>query len=178
MVVRLGRRFGFKTLNVVRREETARELEALGADATVVFDGTRDEAASLQDRVNELTGGNGVPFAIDPVGGATGSAVVGCLGQGARMLAYGTLDSEPLTFSGRTLMTVGASVEGFWLSIYMASIGLVTKLRLINRIKRLMREGVLVSEVGATFPLAEIAEAVRAAEAPGKAGKVLLKIGE
>ena len=47
--------------------------------------------------------------------------------------------------------------------------------RLIRRIRRLVRDGVLATDVGEAFPLDRAADAVRAAAAPGKPGKVLLR---
>ncbi|MEZ6045120.1 MAG: hypothetical protein R3C11_05975 [Planctomycetaceae bacterium] len=41
-----------------------------------------------------------------------------------------------------------------------------------------MRQDILQAEVGETFELSQIKEAVQAAEAVGKQGKVLLKLGE
>src|SRR5262249_9031452 len=90
MVIRLGRLDGFRTINVVRRREQVEELKRLGADAVIC---TADE--SIEERVKQLTG-TGVPYALDCVGGATGSAVVRALGPRGRMLVYGTLALEPL----------------------------------------------------------------------------------
>lgn len=177
MVIRLGREFGFRTLNVVRREEQVDELKALGANEVLVFDPTRDHADDFTTTVQRLTG-NGVKYAIDPVGGGTGSAVVGCLGPGGRMLVYGTLDDGPLMFSSRDLMTPGASIEGFWLSNYMASQNLLSKLSLVRSVTSLLKKGVLVSDVGRRFPLSKIGDAVTEAERPGRSGKTLLTIAE
>src|SRR5947209_13961214 len=60
MVVRLGQRYGFRTLNVVRRREQAEELLRLGGTAAVA---TNDEP--LLERVQALTEGAGVSFALD-----------------------------------------------------------------------------------------------------------------
>ena len=176
MAIRLGRKLGFRTLNIVRGAEQADELKSLGADEVVVFDGDQSDPAELQERVRQIVGPQEIRYAIDPVGGRTASAMVRCLGPGGRLVLYGTLSSEPLSFSPRDLMTVGARVEGFWLSNYMDSLGLWGKLRLIGNISRLIREGVLTTEIGEVFPLEKIADAVRVAEAPGKSGKVLLRI--
>lgn len=176
MVIRLGRHFGFKTLNVVRRSEQAEELKTLGADAVVVFNGDEHSREDLQTQVREITRGRGVKWAIDPVGGETGSAVVGCLGENGRLLVYGTLDDRPLQFSSRQLMTVGSRVEGFWLSRYMNDLALLGKLKLIRKITQLMLAGILVSDVSEVFPLEQFAEAVTLSEKPGRGGKVVLKI--
>jgi NADPH:quinone reductase-like Zn-dependent oxidoreductase len=178
MVVRLGRRYGFRTLNVVRRQEQVEELKALGGDEVITFDGDRDDPEQLRERVAEITEQQGVPFAIDPVAGKTGSAVVRCLGVKGRLLVYGTLTDDDLSFSPRWLMGPPASIEGFWLSRWMQSRGLVAKLSLVRNITRLIRAGVLISDVGQTFSLEDITAAVRHAEQPARQGKTLLKIND
>lgn len=175
MVIRLGQRFGFRTLNVVRRAEQAVDLLTAGGDAVVVFDPVKSSPTEFAKEVRERTGG-GVKFAIDPVGGATGSAVIPCLTDGGRMLVYGTLSPEPLSFSSRHLMTIGARVEGFWLSHYMAQCGLIAKLGLMRTLSGLIQQGVLTAEIGESFALTDVVQAVKAAEQPGKVGKVLLRM--
>jgi NADPH:quinone reductase-like Zn-dependent oxidoreductase len=172
MVIRLGKRHGFRTLNVVRRREQAEELLKLGGDAAVATD---DEP--LVERVRALTGGAGVRYAIDAVGGATGTEVAKALGAGGRMLVYGTLSGEPIALDPRTLMDGQKRVEGFWLSVWARSRGPLKMLLLFRQIGKLLREGDLASEVAATFPLEHVTEAVQAAAAPGRRGKVLLRIG-
>lgn len=174
MVVRLGRHFGFRTLNVVRRAEQEGELESLGADAVVSFDPARDEPRVLHEAVKRIVGEDGIRHALDCVAGATGSAVVGTLGRGGRLAVFGTMTNEPLAFSSRALMIPGAQVEGFWLANHMAGLGIPSKLRLVRRLTGLIRAGVLSSEVEATYPLDRVVEAVRRADEPGRGGKVLL----
>ncbi len=176
MVIRLGRRYGFRTLNVVRRAEQVAELKSLGADAVLVCNADRGEMNSLRDRVREAISDDAVRYAIDPVGGATASAVATTLADGGRLLLYGTMTNEPISFSSRVLMTGGASVEGFWLARWITLQSLVGRLKLVRKITGLLREGVLVSEVGQTFPLTQIADAVRHAETAARAGKVLLRM--
>ena len=171
MVIRLGRHYGFRTINVVRRRETAEELKALGADAVI-----NAAEESIEDCVRALTDGRGVAYAIDAVGGATGSAAVRALGPGGRLLVYGTLSNEPLCFESRVLMVGGKRVEGFWLSEWARRQGPFTMLALFSKIVRLLRAGVLTTAVAETYPLDEIAAAVRRAEEPGRTGKVLLRL--
>jgi NADPH:quinone reductase-like Zn-dependent oxidoreductase len=42
-------------------------------------------------------------------------------------------------------------------------------------VQRLIRTGVLTSSIEAIFPLEQVQEAVRRAEAPGRQGKILLR---
>jgi len=173
MVLRLGRLYGFRTINVVRRREQAEELLRLGGDAAIA---TNDE--SLEERVRGLTEGSGVPFALDAVGGTTAAAVTRVLAPGGRMLLYGTLSGEPIALEPRALMAGQKSIAGFWLSEWVRAQGVLTMLKLFRRIKGLLRAGVLTSEVGASFALDQIKDAVRQAETPGRHGKVLLRMAE
>src|SRR5215468_9670359 len=158
MVIRLGRHFGFRTINVVRRREQAEELLQAGGDAAI---GTESE--SIEDRVQALTGGEGVPFALDAVGGKTGSAVARSLARGGRLLVYGTLAEEPLSLPSRMLFLGVKRIEGFWLSEWARRQRLWTMIQLFRQIHRLMAKGVLSTDIGPVFPLDEIKAAVREA---------------
>src|SRR5207253_1024009 len=64
MVIRLGKAAGFRTINIVRRKELAGELKQIGADE--VLSTSEDNVVA---RVQEITGGAMVPYALDCVGG-------------------------------------------------------------------------------------------------------------
>jgi NADPH:quinone reductase-like Zn-dependent oxidoreductase len=172
MVIRLAKqRLRFRTINVVRRREQAEELRRLGADAVIC---TADE--SIPNAVRTLTDGQGVKYAIDAVGGETGAAVIQALGPGGRLLVYGTLSREPIPLDPRLLMMGGKRVEGFWLSEWVRTQQPLSMLNHFALIRGLMRMGILTSEVGATFPLDEIQQAVAQPAQPGRQGKVLLRL--
>jgi NADPH:quinone reductase-like Zn-dependent oxidoreductase len=172
MIIRLGKRDGFRTINIVRRREQADELLRAGGDAAIC---TADE--SIPERVRAITGGAGVKYALDAVGGATGSALLQALALEGRMLVYGTLSGEPLTLDPRPLLLGNHCVQGFWLSVWVRRQSKLRMLWLFRSVNRLAREGVLTTAVGATYSLDEIQTAVREAEKPGRAGKVVLRIG-
>ncbi|MFO0975193.1 MAG: zinc-dependent alcohol dehydrogenase family protein [Planctomycetaceae bacterium] len=176
MIVRLSKTCGFRTINIVRREAQRDELLRLGADQVEVCDGSDESCERLTAQLQKLTGG--VRYAVDAVGGSTGSAVVRSLGLDGRMLAYGTLSGQPLQFSPRTLMTVGSSVEGFWLGNFMKGVGLPFKLSLVRRLTRLIQSGVLSTEISGSWTLETVADAVVAAEKTTQSarGKCLLRI--
>lgn len=175
MIIRLGQHCGFRTLNIVRREAVADELRRMGADHVEVFNDESDPD-QLTERIRAVVGGEGLKFAVDAVGGPTGSAVVRSLGLEGRMLAFGTLSGQPLQFSPRTLMTVESRVEGFWLGNFMNKTGLLFKLGLVRNLTRLIKAGVLSSEIAASFSLDEIGDAVKSAENSSRVGKTLLRI--
>ncbi len=178
MVIRLGRKFGFQTINIVRREEQKEELENLGADKVICFEPEKDSTEEFQKKILDITNQKGVQHVIDPVGGKTGSATVTCLGENGKMISFGTLSNEPLIFSPRELMTPGACIQGFWLGQWMQKQSLISKLKLIKQITKLIQEGVLTSVVGESFSLEEINSAVQYAEDSSRKGKAFIVIQE
>jgi NADPH:quinone reductase-like Zn-dependent oxidoreductase len=171
MTIRLCRNDGIRTINVVRRREAVDELKALGGDVVIASaDGPVDE------QVRGVTAGAGVRYAIDPVGGETGTQVFQSLAADARMLVYGTLSGEPIRIDPRLMIAGKRVVEGFWLGHWMRQRSIPAALLLFREIAAQIRSGVLATEVGARFPLDAVADAVRQAEAVGKRGKVLLTV--
>ena len=180
MIIRLGQATGFRTFNIVRRESTAEELRRLGADHVEVFDETKNTPEELNAAIRRTISvtGAGAEYVIDAVGGATGSALVQCLGSRGRMLAYGTLSNQPLVINPRVLLTNSSRIEGFWLGSYMSSVSLPFKLRLVYRLTKLIQDGVLSTEITQRFTMDQIKDAVKAAEDSSVSGKVLLKIAD
>ncbi len=172
MVIRLGKRCGFRTLNVVRRREQVAELTALGADAVIV-----EADGPVEDQVRAAVPG-GVRFAIDPVGGAIGTAAISALAPGGRVLLFGSLSDEVVSVHPRRILSGDVRVEGFWLGNWAKSQPVVRMLRLFREVGELIRDGTLTSPIAVTYPLARVREAVTHAAAAGKGGKVLLRIGE
>ena len=76
------------------------------------------------------------------------------------------------------MLSAAVSVEGFWLGHWAKQQSIPTLLRLFKQMRAMIREGTLHTDVAATYPLERIANAVTHATAPGKGGKVLLRISE
>jgi NADPH:quinone reductase-like Zn-dependent oxidoreductase len=173
MIIKLGRHDGFRTLNIVRRREAMDELKALGADAVIA-----SSEGPLDEQVRRVVGSDGVKYAVDPVGGDTGTGVFRSLAAEGRLLVYGTLSGEPLRIDPRLMIAGKRVVEGFWLGHWMRQRNIPAALKLFREIAGLIRVGVLASDPGETFSLDQSARAVRAAEAVGRRGKLLLKIAD
>jgi NADPH:quinone reductase-like Zn-dependent oxidoreductase len=171
MIVRLGRHDGFKTLNLVRRDSMAEGLRGMGADAVV-----NTERGSISEEIAKHVGTAGAPFAIDPVGGPTGSAIFKSLAEEGRMLVYGSLSETPIEVESRQLIAKRCEIQGFWLGHFMRSLSIPASLSLFREIATLMRANVLTTHVAASFPLADHAQAIRQSEGASREGKVLLRI--
>jgi NADPH:quinone reductase-like Zn-dependent oxidoreductase len=169
MIIKLALHDGLRTINVVRRHDAINELKALGADVVIA-----SADGPIFDQVRAVTGKESVRYALDPVGGDTGSGMFASLGPEGTMLVYGSLSQEPIAIDSRPMIAYHRRLEGFWLGQWMRQRSIPASLRLFREIGKLLRAGVLNTEVGATFPLQRIADAVRDAEIVGRRGKVLL----
>ncbi|MGB5284965.1 MAG: zinc-binding dehydrogenase, partial [Polyangiales bacterium] len=68
------------------------------------------------------------------------------------------------------------SVEGFYLSAYLAKRSLFQRLGLVRNTAKLIQSGVLGTPVEQTYRLDELQAALEHARRPGRAGKVLLDL--
>lgn len=172
MVIRLARQEGMRTVNVVRHEALVPELKKLGADAVVVAPG---DSEGLEARIREAVAGETIRHAIDPVGGEIGTGVLNSLGLDGHLLLYGSLSERPIQLASRHTIARHLKVEGFWLGHWVRSRTIPQNLILFRQIFKLIREGVLSTEVGESFQLGSIHEAVKGSEKPGNRSKVLLR---
>lgn len=173
MVIKLGKHLGFKTINLVRRAETAETLKKLNPD--VIIDTSKEDMIA---RVKEITKGEGVRYAIDAVGGPTAGQVIQCLGMHGHCLLYGSLDWSAGEFTNRHFIGNGLKVEGFALQQWSARHSKLQMLSLLKQVGKLMQAGVLSSEVAQVFPLEQYMDAIQAADSAGRQGKILLQIGK
>ncbi len=172
MIIKLGRHDGFKTLNVVRRAEAVPELKALGGDAVIA-----SSDGPIEDQVRAITGGAGVRYAIDPVGGATGMGLFRSLDEGGRLVLYGTLSGEPIPVDPRLVISGRRTIKGFWLGHWMRERSIPASLLLFREIASLIRQNVLSSEIGRSYRLDQIQAAVHEAGEVGHKGKILVRPG-
>jgi NADPH:quinone reductase len=174
MMIRLAQRSGIKTINIVRRRESAAELKELGADAVIV-----SADGPIGEQVRAITGPGGVRYAVDPVAGEIGTQMFHALHEEGRMLVYGSLTGEPIRVGDDPRYTLAGRrvLEVFWLGYWLPRLGAEDRRQLTDAIDGLVREGILETAPGRRYPLDEIGAAVTQAESAGGHGKVLLTPG-
>ncbi len=170
MVIKMGKHFGFTTINLVRNESQKTALMAIGAD--YVIDVTSED---LKSKVYDITNGKGVRCALDPLSGSLHSNMIQCLSIDGILMVYGTLLSESLSFSSRDLMTPLAGIKGFFLSNWMAKQPLWKKMYIIKKAGKLVKTGVLASDISQIYELEDYQNALTAFEAKNNKGKILLR---
>ena len=88
-LVQLARYRGYRTVNVVRREDAAEVVRETGGDV-VLLDGE-----DLAHRVSAATDGAQIRLGIDAVGGGATGHLADCLCESATLVNYGRMSGEP-----------------------------------------------------------------------------------
>lgn len=171
MVLRMSRDLGYRPVAVVRRPNAGPRLMAEGAAAVIAT-----EESDVREAVLELTEGRGVDAVLDCVGGDLAVQMLGCLARWGRMVVYGTLSPDPLVLSSRTLMMPVSRLEGFFLPNWLAREKPLRLLQIIRAVRRGIAEGLLTSEVEAVMDWPQWPQALEAAAAGGRSGKILMRI--
>lgn len=171
MVRNLGRSDGFRVIDVVRSRAGAERLRASGSKYIVAL-----EDEDLLESVHRYVP-RGVQFVLDCVGGETGSTALRTLARGGRMLCYGTLSPEPITLPPRDIMMPMTTIEGFFLTEYLARRSLFQRIGLVRNTAKLIADGTLGTSVERIYDLDGIHEALEHARRPGRTGKILLRLG-
>ena len=170
MVAQIGRARGINVLGLVRREAAVTELAAQGIDRVVSVD-----VEGWRDRVAEITGGAAIAAGVDSVGGHSSGQVLSLLGEGGTLVVFGAMESPKVELVSGDLIFRQLTVKGFWGSTVSATMDAARRAALFDELAALLASGALTLPVSATFPLADIAEAVDATLSAGRVGKVLLR---
>ncbi|HEX4859510.1 MAG TPA: zinc-dependent alcohol dehydrogenase family protein, partial [Usitatibacteraceae bacterium] len=167
-LVQLARMKGIQTVNVVRRDSARQSVLEEGGDV-VLTDGE-----GLARRVAEATGGAPIRLGIDCVGGQATNRLAKCLAEGATLVNYGVMSGEDCVISPASFVFRDVTLKGFWLAHWFAHAERARQAALFGEIGGLVASGKLKARVQATFGLMQIREAVAAAAAGGREGKILV----
>lgn len=168
-VIQLSRRYGFRTINVVRRRDVVDELLAEGADH-VISEADED----VVERVRAITEGKGVRYAIDSVAGESGSRLLQAIAPGGTLSVFGAISGQPLTVDPANLLFRGITVRGWWLAYWLHKASAEQRADLFKTVIELIADGTLNAPVAAEYDLGEIQNAVAAAQGSERNGKILL----
>ncbi len=171
MIIRMGKRYGYQTINLIRNNAQTNHLLSIGADHVIDI-----STENLKERIFHITKGKGVKFALDPIAGSLAFDMIQCLGINGKLLVYGTLTSQALNFSSRDLMTPLSSVQGFFLTNWIGSQSLLKKLSLTRKVASLVNSGELKSQIHKVFPLENYRDAIAEVHKINNQGKILLKL--
>jgi NADPH:quinone reductase-like Zn-dependent oxidoreductase len=180
-VLQIAKAQGFRTINLVRREEQVAEIQDLGGDVVLC---TADE--SWPEQLEKATGGNGIVSAIDCVAGRTGATLARQLAPNGCLLVYGALSShrqtDPAAFEmpifAPALVYSGAEVRGWFLFSWLARKGVSEGSQALRSLLDRMAAGSLKPPAARRYHVDRALEAFTAAERAAHDAKPMLAFGE
>lgn len=168
LLVQMAKEAGARVFGTVSTEEKAALAREAGADEVILY--TRDD---FLEAVRRLTDGKGVNVVYDGVGKATAEKSLDCLAPRGMMVFFGNASGpvdpiDPLILSQKGSLFLTRPV------LFHHVADRVSLERRSVDVLDGVATGKLQVRIGATFPLAEAAEAHRALEGRKTTGKVLL----
>jgi len=168
MLVRLCKREGIPLVNLVRREEQAQALRALGA-SYVICTSENDWRDALRAATRETK----ASVAFEAVAGQLTGEVAACMPVGATIVVYGGLSESPCALDPRELIFRGVHVQGFWLADWFRTAGIPAVLEGGVVVQRRIRDEFATS-VRDKVGFDRAIEAMRGYAASMSDGKILL----
>jgi mitochondrial enoyl-[acyl-carrier protein] reductase / trans-2-enoyl-CoA reductase len=167
-LVQLAKLRGLKTVNVVRRDSAVAAVRSAGGDVVLV------DGPGLDQRVAEATGQAAIRLAIDAVGGQATNRLAGCVAEGGTLVNYGLMSGEDCVVAPRHLIFRDVSLRGFWLALWFRKATPPQQMAMFGEIGKLIATGQLKARIQATYDLPQIKDAVAAAAAGERDGKILI----
>lgn len=163
LLVQLLRRRGVRVFGTASSD--AKRESVMAAGATPLPYGPE-----LPGLVHAATDGRGVDAVFDSVGRPTQAASLAALGLYGRLVFFGEAGGSPLAVHPDELYPRNLAVSSFWLAADSPERWHSAR----QELQDWVLDGSLRVSVGATFPLAEAAEAHRRLEGRGTQGKLIL----
>src|SRR4026208_1724055 len=109
-VIQIAHAFGYKTVNVVRREELIEELRSEGGDVVLLDDD------NLRNVVKDATGGAAIRLGLNAVGGESALRLMNCLAPGGTLVSFGAMSLQPLKIPTGLLIFKDLRFRGIWIN--------------------------------------------------------------
>ena len=164
----LAKSRGWRTINVVRRDDVAAELRALGANAVL------QDGPDLPERARDAAGGAPIRLAIDAISGEACRRIADCVADGGVVVNYGSLSGQDPQVSRAAINFRGVTLTGFNLGRGLAKRSLDQVRALYADLGTKLRDGVLSAPIDSTYPIERIKEALAHAQQAGRHGKILV----
>src|SRR5947207_9865795 len=109
-VIQIAHAFGYKTVNVVRREELIEELRSEGGDVVLLND------ENLRNAVKDAIGGAAIRLGLNAVGGESALRLMNCLAPGGTLVSFGAMSLQPLKIPNGLLIFKDLRFRGIGLT--------------------------------------------------------------
>lgn len=172
LVARIGALREINVINLVRRESSVAQLQALGIEHAIA---TEDQA--WLQRVREIVGDRPIERIVDSVCDDTALRLQRLLGKHGQYVIFGALGASALRLDPSAFIFNDIVVRGFWMTAWMSDASSQQRIAALSEVFKLALAGKLPLTVAGTYAFSQATKAVAAAEGSGRQGKVLFAAG-
>ena len=167
-LLQIAKRRGLHTVNVVRRD-TAVDAVAANTRDVVLVDGP-----DLAQRVAVATNNAAIKLGLDAVGGSATDRIAQSVVVGGTVVNYGAMSGKACAIAPASFVFRDITLRGFWLTQWFRTSTVEKRQVLFATLAQRVASGELSTRIAATYTLDRIAEAVAAAAAGERNGKIVL----
>jgi len=168
--MRIAQAAGVNVVNLVRRDSSVAEMKSFGAQHVV-----NTENADWEKQIRDMAGSGDIVAVVDSVCDANSTQLNALLARGGQHVVFGALAAHALVLNPGNLIFKESTVRGFWMTSWVEHATNEQRVGAIMKLVGLAMNGTLALPVGSVHPLADSTAALKAAETPGRPGKVLFK---
>jgi len=170
-VIEIAGELGYKTVNVVRREELVEELRVAGGDIVLI------DGEGLRDHVKEATSGAPIRLGLNAVGGDSALRLANTLAPGATMVTFGAMSLQPLKIPNGLLIFKDLRFRGIWINKWYDNATWPQRMEAFRSLFEMAKRGLLKAKVEKTYPVREVKTAVMHAARGKRSGKIIFEFG-
>lgn len=170
-VIQISRQLGYKTVNVVRREELIRELRDEGGDIVLV------DGEKLREEVAEATERAPIRLGLNAVGGESALRLANTLAPSATVVTYGAMSLQPLRIPNGLLIFKDLRWRGIWINQWYDRAAPAERMKAFAPLFEMASRGLLRTKVEQAYSLGRIKEAVAHAAQGKRSGKIIFEFG-
>ena len=169
-VIQIAHAFGYKTVNVVRREELVEELRSEGGDVVLLDD------ENLRNAVKDATGGAAIRLGFNAVGGESALRLMNCLAPGGTLVSFGAMSLQPLKIPTGLLIFKDLRFRGIWINKWYDNATPAERMAAFNPIFDMAKRNLLLTRVEKSYPLSEAKAALEHAARAQRSGKIIFDL--
>ena len=170
-VIQIAHDLGYKTVNVVRREELLDELRAEGGDVVLV------DGENLREEVKNATNSAAIPLGLNAVGGDSALRLANCLAPGSTVVTFGAMSLRPLKIPNGLLIFKDLRFRGIWINKWYNNATMDERMEAFRQLFEMAKRGLLKTKVEKAYPLSEAKTAVAHAAQGKRSGKIIFEFG-
>jgi NADPH:quinone reductase-like Zn-dependent oxidoreductase len=168
-IIALAKLAGVKTLNVVRREEAAKQVREWGGDRVVLH------GDNLHKDIEEALGGKKLSLVLDMVGGTPVGELAKSLKPGGSIVVYAIQSGQFPAMPPKEFIYGGLSLHGFLLINWIRNAPRTEITEIYQKLGDLVADGSLSAEVEHVYRLDQFKEAFKQSLKSNRSGKILFK---